>query len=254
MKRKSILTGAVLLSIIYSFVVVGTIVLGAAALIYFFVGQSVQVINDLFYPLMEPFLLYGKIWMIVFIFMTILASIFLLIISTRFMKYSGINKELFQKKKKMMIFYLICLIFTMGGYTYWLINNILTNGFGFNMVTNVTLSIVILIHVLSFILFLYGISKEISPIVEKETQKEISITTTETRPAIYTAGLEEVVEEQKEEKVEKQEKPLAQLKESESSKKLIESIGKLDQMRKEGAISAQEYTRLRGQLIKKFIK
>ncbi len=254
MKRKSILTGAVLLSIIYSFAVVGTIVLGAASVIYFFVGQNVQVINDLFLPLIEPFLIFGKIWMLVFILLTIMVAIFMLVLSTRFMKYSGISKEIFQKKKGMMIFYLICIILAMGGYAYWLINNILTAGFTANMVTNVTLSIVLIIHVLSFILFSYGISKEISPIIAQEEEKEIVAEQTERRPAIYTAGLDEVVEEQKQEDDVKQEKPVKHLKESESSKKLIESIGKLDQMRKEGAISAQEYTRLRGQLIKKFVK
>ena len=107
MKRKSILTGAVLLSIIYSFAVVGTIVLGAASVIYFFVGQSIQVINDLFLPLISPFLIFGKIWMLVFIVLTILGAIFMLVLSTRFMKYSGIGNDIFQKKKSLMIFYLI---------------------------------------------------------------------------------------------------------------------------------------------------
>ena len=254
MKRKSILTGAVLLSIIYSFAVVGTIVLGAASVIYFFVGQSIQVINDLFLPLISPFLIFGKIWMLVFIVLTILGAIFMLVLSTRFMKYSGIGNDIFQKKKSLMIFYLICLILAIGGYAYWLVNNIISSGFTANIVVNVTLTVVLVIHVLSFILFSYGISKEISPIIAQESEKEISVVKTEQRPAIYTAGLDEIVEEQKQEEDVKEVKTVKHLEESASSKKLVESIGKLDQMRKEGAISAQEYTKLRGQLIRKFIK
>ncbi len=254
MKRKSILTGAVLLSIIYSFAVVGTIVLGAASVIYFFVGQNVQIINDLFLPLISPFLIYGKIWMLVFIVLTIIASIFMLVLSTRFMKYSGIGKELFQKKKSMMIFYLICLILAMGGYAYWLINNILSFGFNSNLVVNVLLTVILILHILSFILFAFGIGKEVNPIILQETEKELSVVKTERRPAIYTAGLDETVEEKKPEENVKEVKTVKHLEESVSSKKLVESIGKLDQMRKEGAISAQEYTKLRSQLIRKFIK
>ena len=42
--------------------------------------------------------------------------------------------------------------------------------------------------------------------------------------------------------------------ESMTTKKLIETIGKLDEMRKNGEISMEEYTKLRSKAIQKFAK
>ena len=46
MKRKAMLSGALILSVLYSFMLVGTIILAVSAVVYYFMGQSVQIIND----------------------------------------------------------------------------------------------------------------------------------------------------------------------------------------------------------------
>ena len=74
-------------------------------------------------------------------------------------------------------------------------------------------------------------------------------------PPIYTANLDgnNNTEVKKEEKQKTVEQPKPEL-ESMATKRLIESIGKLDQMRKDGSISQEEYTKLRSQMIKKYVK
>ena len=79
---------------------------------------------------------------------------------------------------------------------------------------------------------------------------------------IYTAGLDGETEDKIEKElreansveqskqVRKPEKDM----ESMSTKKLIEAIGKLDEMRKNGEISMEEYTKLRTKMIQKFAK
>ena len=90
------------------------------------------------------------------------------------------------------------------------------------------------------------------PSLDSEEKVIMSNTTS----SIYTAGLEEnklgFLDE--EEKVTTVVKKPSQNYETETTQKLVEGIGKLDQMRKEGSITTQEYTKLRNQMIKKFVK
>mgnify|MGYP002798018730 FL=1 len=253
MKRKAMLSGALILSVLYSFMLVGTIILAVSAVVYYFMGQSVQIINDLFLPLLNPFLVMGKVWMLVFVFLTIIACVFMLVLSTRFIKYSSAEKDMFLRKKSMMIFYLICLILAMGGYSYWFAYNLSKFTFNAKTLVNVVLIIIIALHLISAILICISMGKELTFSNQQITVQPVA-PQSQNRPAIYTAGLEEQVEEQVETKTQETKKSPQHLEESLSSKKLIESIGKLEQMRKEGSISAVEYTQLRGQLIKKFTK
>lgn len=260
MKRRPILISGIFLSIIYALGVVGTIALGIAGVIYYFMGETIQIIKDLFVPLLKPFISMGNIYMLVFIGLIIIAAIFMVVVATRFMKYSGATKEQFAKKKGLLIFNDICVLIATAGYSYWLASNLLASAFTTKLVVNIVLCSLIFIHFLSAILIIVGIAKEKAPIVDTPIQTQQGqetptvATTLETRPAIYTAGLDieyKVEDVQKEKETKKQESKVV---ENVSSQKLIEGIAKLDQMRKEGAISAQEYTRLRGQMIKKFVK
>ena len=264
MKRKSILTGGILLSIVYSLMVVGTVALGLTSIVYFFVGESVQLINDLFLPIIKPYLIYGKGVMLIFVALTIFVSIFLVTASTRFMKYSSANSDLFEKKKNLLLFYLVCIILAFGVFCFLLINNITIYGFTSKLLFNILLCITIIIHIISCVMIILGISHEPSPVSNKSSQLtsyDSMESIKPSKPAIYTAGLEEETAETKKEinvtKEIKQDKEINQpekIEESESSKKLIEGISKLDKMRQEGAISPEEYTRLRMQMIKKYVK
>ncbi len=262
MKRKSILVGGILLSIVYSLMVVATIAIGLASVIYFFVGESVQLINDLFLPIIQPFLTYGKGVMLILVALTILISIFLVTASTRFMKYSSANKELFEKKKNLLLFYLVCIILAFGVFCFLFLNNIIGYSFTSKFFANLSLCLVIIIHIISCVMIIIGISHEsnLTSDSKKEikTLEQVETMMNQSRPAIYTAGLDGekpniIKEENKEDKPQEQ-KPKPQLEESLTSKKLIEGISKLDQMRQEGAISPEEYTRLRMQMIKKYVK
>ena len=78
---------------------------------------------------------------------------------------------------------------------------------------------------------------------------------------IYTAGLDGDVENKIEKELreanelgQKQVKKPEKDMESMTTKKLIETIGKLDEMRKNGEISMEEYTKLRSKAIQKFAK
>ena len=74
------------------------------------------------------------------------------------------------------------------------------------------------------------------------------------RPAIYTDGLDEEEKEEKKPEEEKTEEKKPTLEESELSKKLVENIGRLDKLRKDGQISTAEYTKLRAQIIRKYVQ
>ena len=88
----------------------------------------------------------------------------------------------------------------------------------------------------------------------KKTKEELKVIDQEVRPPIYTAGLDDTTIETKEEKKkeDKKEEKVQKHEASEGSKKLIESIGKLDAKRQKGEITSEEYTRLRAELIKQY--
>lgn len=250
MNRKSILASGIILSIIYALSIVSSICLFIAAIVYFFVADSTQIIYDLFNPILQPFLGNGNVMMLVFIALLIFLSIFLFILATKLNKYARLNKETFQTKKGLSLFYLVCFILATGALAFVLIENLL-NGFS---VIDAVVIVLIALHVVSCGLLIYGLGKEQVVTYAKEEEQPKTIVNP-SRPPIYTFGLDEQKqEEQKHADAKTPSQPKAKLKESESSMKLVESVGKLDQMRKEGSISTEEYTKLRSELIKKFIK
>ena len=252
MRRKSILAGGVILSIIYALMLVASIGLVFSGALYFFAGETFQLISDLCLPLLSPFMLWGDTIMLVLVALVLVGTIVLLTASTRFIKYSGATKEQFLKKKKFLSFNVVLLIIVLGGIAYLLTDHILKVGFNGGLVYPVVLIALAFFHVLAIIFEIVGLSKE-RPEVVVQTLAETQQQQNSSQPAIYTADLDDEPE-QKQEKVEEVKEKPAPLKPSESSAKLVDAIGKLDQMRKEGAITQQEYVRLRHEMIRKFIK
>lgn len=251
MRRKSILTGGVILSIIYALSLVASIGLVFSGALYFFAGETFQLISDLCLPLLSPFMLWGDTIMLVLVALVLVAVIMLLIASTRFIKYSGATKEQFLKKKSLLSFNVVLVIIVLGFIAYLLTDHILNVGFNGGLLYPIVLIALALFHILSIIFIIVGLSKERPEVTASQKIEEHQ--TSSSQPAIYTADLDDEPEQKKEE-IEEVKKAPAPLKPSESSAKLVDAIGKLDQMRKEGAITQQEYIRLRQEMIKKFIK
>ena len=184
----------------------------------------------------------------------------LLIISVKFIKHSKTSAEKFGKAKGLLFFNFILLLVAALG-TAYLIFTYVNEEYAYKYYI---LGGVGLLEGLSLLSILFALIKYKKPVSTISSVGVISSSTLEEKvlmpshsSSIYTAGLEEnklgfsEEEESKETQVTK--KP-SQNYETETTQKLIEGIGKLDQMRKEGSITTQEYTKLRNQMIKKFVK
>lgn len=299
MKRNSLLITGMLLSIIYSLCFAVCLGVGVLSVIYFFVSDSITLINDLLLPVINPFMSYGKTVMLVFVALVIAYSIFILICSTRYIKYFNATNSVYNKKRTLLIVNLVFFIITFGIFCYLLISNILANNFVNNIIYNVCLIVILITHIIAIIFAIIGLKKYPKtyeePVMEKPIQENQEINdydqdessvmlnsdiNQDTPPQtkqnkskqnpiqapsiqpIYTAGLDGETED----KIEKElreassaeqskeiKKPEKNM-ESATTKKLIDAIGKLDEMRKNGEISMEEYTKLRTKMIQKFTK
>ena len=265
MSRKVTLTAGIILTLIYALMLLASIFLIVASVVYTFVGESLQIVNDLFVPVLSPFLVFGEDMFIVSTCVITLLVIFSLCASTRYIKYSRFDRVRFARKKSLSVLFLAWFIIVTGVYVYLLVSNIQTNGgFSADIVVNCLLCTLIGLHFVSIILILIALinTKSIAQdfvqtqqVVEvKETQEIPNEVPLPARPAIYTSGLDDEEEKSPQGQKEVQKSPKVELKESTTTKQVIEGISKLDEMRKEGKISITEYTKLRNKLIRKLTK
>lgn len=296
MKRNSLLTAGIILSIIYSLCFVACLCVGVFSVIYFFVSDSITLINDLLLPIINPFMPYGKTVMLVFVALVIAYCLFMLIASTRYTKYFNATNSIYNKKRSLLIFNLVFFVITFGIFTYLLASNIFTSNFTDNIIYNVCLIFIVIAHIIAIVFATIGISKypktyeepaadiqvqenteltddeqesDISQMLNNDTnqnaqptkQNKATLLQTPNIKPIYTAGLDGDVEDKIEKELreanelgQKQVKKPEKDMESMTTKKLIETIGKLDEMRKNGEISMEEYTKLRSKAIQKFAK
>lgn len=271
MKRTSLLTGGTLLSIVYALCFVISIALGVTCAIYFFISDSIQMLNEILLPIIDPFLTYGENIMMIMAGGVILYSLILLIMSSRYIKYSFAGQTRYNQRRGMLVFNLVFFVLTFGAFVYLFVYRLLN--IVFDIILDVTLIVFILLQLLGIIFTVVGLVKypktqevlavvNVSEEMDKEQDKREVVQeikepedSSQFQP-IYTEGLDGESEQVKtsESKDEKNTKKQLVEMESMTTKKLIEAIGKLDQMRKDGNISTQEYTKLRGKLIKKFTK
>lgn len=296
MKRNSLLTAGIILSIIYSLCFVACLCVGVFSVIYFFVSDSITLINDLLLPIINPFMPYGKTVMLVFVALVIAYCLFMLIAATRYTKYFNATNSIYNKKRSLLIFNLVFFVITFGIFTYLLASNIFTSNFTDNIIYNVCLIFIVIAHIIAIVFATIGISKypktyeepaadiqvqenteltddeqesDISQMLNNDTnqnaqptkQNKATLLQTPNIKPIYTAGLDGDVEDKIEKELreanelgQKQVKKPEKDMESMTTKKLIETIGKLDEMRKNGEISMEEYTKLRSKAIQKFAK
>ena len=253
MRRRKLLTAGLFLSINYAILVVATFCLMISALAYTML-DTVEIANDLLYAILQPFDMGDSTKTMIFIGGLLVGCIFLVVLSTKISKYSKYNEAMFKGKKGMIIFCILSFILAMGGYGFWLYKNMSGASFQDNMIINSVLAFNLFVHFISILLIIFECVKGFAT---KPVKQEVSDSEqlSSARPPIYTAGLDEDVDsnaDQKDKKAPTQPKPV--LEESDLSKKLVESIGKLDQMRKDGSITTQEYTKLRSQIIRNLTK
>ena len=296
MKRNSLLTAGIILSIIYSLCFVACLCVGVFSVIYFFVSDSITLVNDLLLPIINPFMPYGKTVMLVFVALVIAYCLFMLIAATRYIKYFNATNSIYNKKRSLLIFNLVFFVITFGIFAYLLALNIFTSNFADNIIYNVCLIFIVIAHIIAIVFATIGISKypktyeepavdiqvqenteltddeqesDISQMLNNDTnqnaqptkQNKATLLQTPNIKPIYTAGLDGDVEDKIEKELreanelgQKQVKKPEKDMESMTTKKLIETIGKLDEMRKNGEISMEEYTKLRSKAIQKFAK
>lgn len=292
MKRNSLLTAGMLLSAVYALCFVASLCVGVFSVIYFFVSDSITLVNDLLLPIINPFMSYGKTVMLVFVVVVVVYCLFMLIASTRYTKYFNATNSVYNKKRGLLVFNLVFFIITFGIFCYMLSSSILKANFAENIIYNTCLIFIILIHIIAIVFAMIGLCKYPKtyeePAVDIQTQdttettdddknaisamlnsdanqpasqtKQIPTQVPSIKP-IYTAGLDGETENKIEKELreanelgQKQVKKPEKDMESMSTKKLIESIGKLDEMRKNGEISMEEYTKLRTKMIQKFAR
>ncbi len=251
MKQKSLFVGGLVLSIFYAFFILVTMGLVAMAVGYDFLSE-IEFNNEILDSLLKSVSDNGKTTMMVVFGIMLVFSIYLEIVSISFTKYSKLDKNILEGKRIKSIIFLISYFVAMAGYGVLLLMNLKNASFSENFIINLTLISIMALHLLISIIVLIGLIKIFSIKVAKvNTQAEERVG----RPHIYTDGLDEGNEKEDEkEQNENAETPKPVLEESEVSRKLIEGIGKLDKLRKEGSISTAEYTKLRAQIIKKYVQ
>ena len=234
MRRKTVLIGGLILTLLYSLMLLASVFLLVMALLYTFTSNSVQIIEDIFTPVLSPFLEFGEDMLLIAVSVLIAMVIFSLICSSRFIKYSDLDQEKFVSKKGLYIFYLVWFILTCGLYLYFLIQNISQGGFSASLLENVLLCSILGLQVISIVILIFGVAGQHSlkqvpekpqPIVESNTsdnkdEEELQIEQSQAedinwddyishdkyaqneptipvqkRPPIYTAGLDGESEE-----------------------------------------------------------
>lgn len=273
MKRKSILCGGIFLIIFYSLAFIASVALGAGSAIYFFVNDTIQIVNSLLLPIIQPFLKIGQIALLIIVGAAIVFSLLMLIGSSRFIKHSFSSVEVYSKKKKLLIFFFVLGAVLFAGFCYLLVSSMMGGNFMKNIIVNGLLIFAVLVHLVSLLLIFLGLYKYkgavtyVAPTEANPEQEQTAQATEEmvkpTKPAIYTSGLDPD-EEQKPTLVRpttpnpavapKAAPVQARGVEGDNTRKLIEAIGVLDQKRKEGSITMEEYTRLRAQMIRRLTK
>ena len=262
MKRKTFLASGLMLSIFYAIALVATIAMFAGSALLYFAADSFASIEDIISQILGPLLEYGALIMLIVSAVALFLTILLLIASTRFIKYAKATAEVFDRKKGLLIFYLILVILAMAAFIYSLVTDILTNGlFELTLINQVVTGVVSLVHFLSVILIIVGLAK--SGKAHKSNPKMAAAENYDVEhPAIYTSDLEDKPEKQQEQPAQQtktgslQEQPFVQpqpLPQSESHR-LVDEIGKLDAMRQNGEISQEQYVKLRQNLIRNFVK
>ena len=273
MKRRTILCGGVFLIIFYSLAFIASVAVGAASAIYFFVNDTIQIVNDLLLPIIYPFIKMGQIVLLVGIGVLIVLTLLMLVGSSRFIKHSYSSVEVYSKKKKLLVFFFVLGFIIFGGLCYLLATSLMAGDIMKNIIVNGLLAFAVVVNLLSLLLIFLGLLKykgsvsyvaptEAATEQEQPTQQVAEQIVKPVKPAIYTSGLDPD-EEPRPTAV----KPVtstptapkaapvqARGVEGDNTRKLIEAIGVLDQKRKEGSISMEEYTRLRAQMIRRLTK
>ena len=261
MNRTSMKISGVIFSILYAFLFVASIVLCFLSVIYEYYHDIIQTVNDLVAPIFQNSFLrsfHGTILIAVCAGIMV-AMLILLIISVRFIKYSKASTEKYGKAKGLLFFNFLLLL-TAGIATAYLIYKYVNNSYAYKYYI---LGAVVGIEGILLLCILYALIKYKKPVNTlsnvgsiKSIEMEEKVIMSSPTSSIYTAGLEEnklgILDEETHE-AEVVKKP-SQNYETETTQKLVEGISKLDQMRKEGSITTQEYTKLRNQMIKKFVK
>ncbi len=283
MRRRTVLFGGVILSLMYSLMLLVSVFLLIFSVLYTFFGDSMQIVEDIFKPLLSPFMTFGEDKLFVTIGIVTLVALFSLICASRFIKYSDYNQEKFVSKKGLYIFYLVWLVICCGLYLYVLLQNINQGGFSVKLIENIILCAILGLQVLSIFLLIFGVAgQKYEKLEEKQEQnpehqaaqpdeninwndyishdeaaQTEQVYQVPKRTPIYTAGLdgdEDDKIEEPETQTKKIEKRVRPLPESNTTKQAISGITQLDEMRKEGKISLTQYTKLRNKLIKKLTK
>lgn len=247
MKRRPLLFGAVFLTIVFTLNLIATISVSFAVIVYIFAKESIKLLAEIIEPLVKPFLEFSQTLRIIYITFTLVLAIALVIASSRFIKYASSSKEIFVRKKYTLLFSLFLSFVGLALFIYSALTTL-------NSVPIITVNIVFaVVTLISIILIIYSLFKERTLFAVESKQ----VKTNFSQPAIYTKGLDGDTQTNNIKTKTTQLKQNTNLpnvsKGSLNAEKLIEHIGKLDRLRAEGALSPQEYTKLKQQIIKKFI-
>ena len=159
MKRKTVLTGGLILALLYSLMLLASVILLVVAVFYTITNNNIQVIKDILNPILTPLMVFGKDMLILTVGIVFLVSLFSLICASRFIKYSDFNNEKFVAKKSLYIFYLVWFCLLCALYLYFLIENVVSSAFGEHMLENILLIVLVALHIPSIIVLCVGVSK-----------------------------------------------------------------------------------------------
>lgn len=273
MRRNSLLVCGVLLSIAYALCFVFSLVLCLLGVAYFVIGSSIETIGDVLAQILNPFLSNGNVMMLAILVGLVALFLFLRIASSKYTKLSFVEQKKYNKKRGLLVFNLIVFVVIFLAFVGLLIyRTIKYNSFDF--IIDMFICSIILLHIIAITYAIVGLIKypdtDYQTIITKEVNTESQSNSESsgfeyvesveksggTVDAIYTEGLDGETNSKAENEIEidenKENKSQSKGVESDTTKKLIEAIGKLDQMRKSGELSAEEYTKLRERTIKKF--
>ena len=161
MRRKVVLSGGLILTLMYSLMFLASLFLLVFSLIYFFVPSDVQIVGDILTPIISPFLAYGKSSLLIIIAAITIVVLFSLVCSSRFIKYSNLKTSKFSKKRGFYIFYLIWFVLITVACAYFLITNIVNYQFTDNLIINIILIVTLSLNTISLIILIFDIPKRI---------------------------------------------------------------------------------------------
>ena len=239
MRRKVVLSGGLILTLLYSLMFLASLFLLVFSVIYCFVSSDVQIVDDILTPIVWPFLTHGKYGLLVIVATIAALVLFSLVCASRFIKYSNFKTNKFSKKRGLYIFYLIWFILISALCVYFLIKNSLDYLFSDNLILNIVLIVTLSLNIISIFILFFDIPKRVeedtvvqtgevqndgfiteisqddSAQEEKPTKQpdvnwkdyiydddEVEVTNTipmQKRPPIYTAGLDGEDDEEKSE-------------------------------------------------------